>query len=241
MRRDWNLISARTLGMLALADACERCFWIRQKIGEPPSPFPGIFSSIDSYSKKVVLAFMEWHQRVPDWFQQFGLNGQPLKSPHFMWFKVPVLNGELVLRGVPDEILLTPNDTLTIVDYKTARFKENDSLRPLYEVQLNVYARIAETLQIAKPGYPFPRPVEALGLLYYDPITEVDCPEKVHSGGFLMEFRACWSPVERQDAWVDELVERAWSILSRSEPPPTRPNCPTCEAYQLIASALRGT
>ncbi|MCS7300334.1 MAG: PD-(D/E)XK nuclease family protein, partial [Fimbriimonadales bacterium] len=222
-----------------LDDACERCFWIRQKVGEPPTPFPGIFSSIDSYSKRVLQAVLEWHQRVPDWFEQFGLIGRPLKPPHFMWFKIPVLDGQLVLRGVPDEILLAPEGTLAIVDYKTARFKEQDTLRPLYEVQLNVYARIAENLQVNKPDYPFPRPVETLGLIYYDPITEVDRPDKVHAEGFLMEFRACWSPVARRDDWIDELIGRAWAILSRPQPPPPNPACKVCEAYQTIASYWR--
>lgn len=240
MRKEWNAISARTLGSLALPDACERCFWIRQKIGEPPMPFPGIFSSIDSYSKRVLQAFLEQHQRIPHWFEQFGLQGHPLKSPHFMWFKIPVRDGQLILRGVPDEILLTPNGTLAIIDYKTARFKEEDSLRPLYEVQLNVYARIAETLQESKPDYPFPCTVETLGLIYYDPITEVDSIDKIHAEGFLMEFRACWSPVNRCEKLMDELIEHAWSILSRPAPPPAHPNCKVCEVYRVIASVMGG-
>lgn len=240
MRKEWNAISARTLGSLALPEACERCFWIRQKIGEPPTVFPGIFSSIDSYSKKVLQAFLAQHQRIPYWFEQFGLHGHPIKSPHFQWFKIPVRDGRLILRGVPDEILRTPNGTLAILDYKTARFKADDPLRPLYEVQLNVYARIAENLQEKKPDPPFPCAVETLGLIYYDPITEVDRVDKIHSDGFLMEFRACWSPVARRDAWVDELIEQAWSILSRPTPPSAHPACKVCEAYRKIASAMIG-
>lgn len=239
MRKEWNAISARALGSLALPEACERCFWIRQKIGEPPTAFPGIFSSIDSYSKKVLQAFLNQHQRIPDWFEQFGLQGHPLESPHHSWFKIPVMNGQLVLRGVPDEVLLTPNGTLAILDYKTARFKADDSLRPLYEVQLNVYARIAENLRADKPEHPYPCPVETLGLIYYDPITEVDRIDKIHAEGFLMEFRAFWTPVPRRDEWLDGLIAQAWSILSRPTPPPANPACAVCAAYQKIASVMR--
>ncbi|OYT74577.1 MAG: hypothetical protein CFK49_07630 [Armatimonadetes bacterium JP3_11] len=103
-----------------------------------------------------------------------------------------------------------------------------------------MYARIAENLQATKPDYPFPRPVETLGLIYYDPITEVDRVDKIHSGGFLMEFRACWSPVARLDALVDVLIERAWSILSRPTPPPAHPTCEACAAYRRIASVITG-
>lgn len=139
---------------------------------------------------------------------------------------------------MPDEILLIPNGTLAIVDYKTARLKEEDTLRPLYEIQLNVYARIAERLQTDKRDYPFPRRVEMLGSTYYDPITELDCVDKIRAEGFLMEFRACWSPVERRDDWLNELIDWAWTILSGDKPPSARPNCEVCKAYQMIASVI---
>ncbi|MCL6532207.1 MAG: PD-(D/E)XK nuclease family protein [Armatimonadetes bacterium] len=172
---------------------------------------------------------------MPPWFGEFGINGEPLKSPHHAWFKIRC--GELTLHGTPDEILKTPGGKLIIIDYKTARYKEADSFRKLYEVQLNVYARIAENL--SPPRDPFPGKVQAIGLMYYDPITEVEHPDKIGSQGFLMEFRACWVPVERQDSFLDELLERAWAILSREKPPASNGNCKTCEAYEMIASVLR--
>jgi hypothetical protein len=183
MRTNWDVLSARTLGALALPDACERCFWLHQRIGAPDSPFPGIFSSIDSYSKKVLQAALQHAQRLPHWFERFGLHGEPLPSPHHSWFKIATGHGSLQLRGTPDEILRAPDGGLIIIDYKTARFKPEDSLRPLYEVQLNVYARIAENLTPPRNGYPFPCRVQTLGLMYYDPLTEVDHPDKITPAG----------------------------------------------------------
>src|SRR5205814_9298993 len=48
-------ISAKTLGLLALPNFCSRCFHTRMHCGDklPFQIFPGIFASIDSYSKKV--------------------------------------------------------------------------------------------------------------------------------------------------------------------------------------------
>jgi hypothetical protein len=172
MRTNWDVLSARTLGALALPDACERCFWLHQRIGAPDSPFPGIFSSIDSYSKKVLQAALQHAKRLPHWFERFGLHGEPLPSPHHSWFKIATGHGSLQLSGTPDEILLAPDGGLIIIDYKTARFKPEDSLRPLYEVQLNVYARIAENFTPPRNGYPFPCRVQTLGLMYYDPLTD---------------------------------------------------------------------
>jgi len=98
MRTNWDVLSARTLGALALPDACERCFWLHQRIGAPDSPFPGIFSSIDSYSKKVLQAALQHAQRLPHWFERFGLHGEPLPSPHHSWFKIATGHGSLQLR-----------------------------------------------------------------------------------------------------------------------------------------------
>ena len=47
-------ISGKDLGALAMRDFCPRCFWIQRRTKLPWQIFPGIFSSIDSYSKKVV-------------------------------------------------------------------------------------------------------------------------------------------------------------------------------------------
>ena len=48
-------ISAKHLGNINLPDFCPRCFWLKMHTGWklPYQTFPGIFSSIDSYTKKV--------------------------------------------------------------------------------------------------------------------------------------------------------------------------------------------
>src|SRR5271154_2726081 len=67
-------ISAKTIGQLALPSFCERCFWVRLRCHDkfPFAIFPGIFASIDSYSKKVTAAHFATHGRVPLWFDGFG-------------------------------------------------------------------------------------------------------------------------------------------------------------------------
>ncbi len=50
-------ISAKTLGELALPGFCLRCFWLKLHARQLPFQiFPGIFSSIDAYTKRVVHA-----------------------------------------------------------------------------------------------------------------------------------------------------------------------------------------
>ena len=46
-------ISAKNLGELAKPDFCPRCFWLRTHAKRLPYQiFPGIFSSIDAYTKR---------------------------------------------------------------------------------------------------------------------------------------------------------------------------------------------
>ena len=49
--------SAKNLGELALPDSCPRCFWLKLRARQLPFQiFPGIFSSIDAYTKRVAHA-----------------------------------------------------------------------------------------------------------------------------------------------------------------------------------------
>jgi len=53
----------------------------------------------------------------------------------------------ILLTGVPDEILRHPGRGLWIGDYKTARFTETqDALAPMYHIQLNCYGIIAPSI-----------------------------------------------------------------------------------------------
>ena len=48
-------ISAKNLGVLSLPNFCPRCFWLKTHAKQLPFQiFPGIFSSINAYTKRVV-------------------------------------------------------------------------------------------------------------------------------------------------------------------------------------------
>ena len=54
-------ISAKNLGYTALSDFCPRCYWLRLKTGFslPYQSFPGIFSSIDAFTKHCVHSMID--------------------------------------------------------------------------------------------------------------------------------------------------------------------------------------
>src|SRR5437773_429818 len=139
-------ISAKTLGLLALPNFCSRCFHTRMHCGDklPFQIFPGIFASIDSYSKKVTERHVAHRGRIPRWFDGLGEPGMPIPIPHWSKFNIVEPETNILLTGVPDEILGHPERGLWIGDYKCARFtKTQDELAPMYVTQLNAYAFIA--------------------------------------------------------------------------------------------------
>ncbi|HEY5915108.1 MAG TPA: hypothetical protein VJA21_31330 [Verrucomicrobiae bacterium] len=231
-------ISAKNLGALALPTFCPRCFWIRMMCGGqlPFQIFPGIFSSIDSYSKKITISYFRQHGRIPRWFDGFGELGAPMPVPGWSKFQMLDPKTGVLLTGVPDEILQHPRRGIWIGDYKTARFTETqDALAPMYEVQLNCYALIAATIGFGR--------VYGLGLLYYEPVTELkdsghDLP--IREDGFFLEFSPKLKPVKLETEIISPLLERVREICALSRPPAGRPGCRDCSIVDALIRGMGG-
>lgn len=224
-------ISAKNLGHLALPDACPRCFWIQTHCKLPYQIFPGIFSSIDAYTKKIVHLHLDRHGRLPSWLAGFGDIGMPIKVPHHSKFVVEHRETGVVLNGMPDEMTLAEAG-LWIIDYKTAKFTGNqDKLLPMYCCQLNGYALIAEAL--------YQKPVVGLGLVYFEPVTDITSAEGlVDAEGFRMGFRAKLLPIERDTALVPSLLERAKAIYELAASPFGPENCQNCCFLDALLASL---
>lgn len=230
-------ISAKNLGELALPTCCPRCFWLKLKLAHrlPFSFFPGIFSSIDSYSKNVVHDYFDRHGKAPDWLDGLGELTGYVNPPH--WSKFSMLDREhlVVVRGTPDGILVRRDGHLIIADYKTARYtKTQDELLPMYQVQLNAYAAIAESLGLGT--------IAGLALIYMEPVTVVDngCARKCHETGFDMGFTAHIVHVEIDPQLLPPLIARTRSIFQLSKPPTGSPGCRNCEAMGTIRRLMAG-
>jgi PD-(D/E)XK nuclease superfamily len=229
-------ISAKNLGALALPDFCPRCFWIRMQCrdGLPFLNFPGIFSSIDSYSKKITAAYFDLHGRSPRWFDGFGELGQPIAVPGWRKFQLVDQETNIVLTGVPDEILRHNKRGLWIGDYKTARYTNNqDALAPMYEIQLNCYALIATEIGMG--------PVYGLGLLYYEPVTEIkaaDSASLIGEASFFLEFSPKLRRVNLDTTRIPQLLRKVRDICDAEECPTGKPGCRDCTRLKLLASTV---
>lgn len=226
-------ISAKNLGLLALPDCCPRCFWMRAHLAwkSPRAIMPGIFSSIDSYSKRAIMAFYEKNGRFPPWIAGRWSDARPLPTPHHATFRLTDSKTGIVLTGVPDLMLGLPGNRLAILDLKTTRYSDHqDELLPMYQVQLNGYALISEALGMGH--------VEALGLVYCEPLAgdgggSLDACVGDH--GFTMPFRARAVPVELDRSIIPPLLERARGILGLEKAPQGQENCKECGLVEKMA------
>lgn len=219
-------ISAKNLGLLALPDCCPRCFWLRAKLGWKSAwaIMPGIFSSIDGFSKRAILAYFEKNGHFPPWIAGRWAEAKPLPTPHHSTFRLTDPETGIVLTGVPDLMLGLPNRRQAILDLKTARYsKHQDFLLPMYQVQLVGYALIAEGLGLGT--------VEALGLVYGEPPANDDnrgLDALVDDKGFSMPFKATAMPIELDRTLIPPLLRRAKDILEMERAPEGRKDCKEC-------------
>ncbi len=205
-----RIISAKDLGRLNMPNFCPRCFWIERHIDKPPSIFPGIFSTLDAVTKRSVhRSFLE-RGRQPEWLPLENIAGVEERD---IYFKMPVEYGDWILIGRPDDIFKEEGGGYHIVDYKTAKFTaRQDELYPLYEVQLNAYAFLAE-----KYGF---KPINKLSLVYCQPKEDLNSDDSFDLG-----FTTHVETVDLNTDIVPELLLRAREILDSEEPPEAAEDC----------------
>jgi len=231
-------ISAKTLGELAMPGFCPRCFWLRLHTrGKLPfkGGFPGIFSSIDAYSKGIIHEYFDRHMGLPGWYPDVGQVAGYVRSSELHWRRFFYTDGgtNIKLWGSPDELLELKDRTFHIVDYKTGKITgTQDELLPLYEVQLNGYAYICvkEKTQFA--------PVSSLSLIYTEPLTDLRAstsPEVMLSQGFALHFSATQKTVPLQPGkMIPGLLRRARAIYDQQPAPKGRPGCEDCDSFARI-------
>lgn len=172
--------------------------------------------------------------RIPKWFEGFGELGAPVPVPG--WSKFQVLDKEtnILLTGVPDEVLRHPKRGIWIGDYKTARFTDTqDALAPMYEVQLNCYGLIAPRIGLGS--------VYGLGVLYYEPVTDLADADRdclIEDDCFFLKFSPKIKSVRLEPDIIPPLLRRVREICELSDCPEGRPGCCDCAILERL---MRGT
>ena len=201
----------------------------------PWQGFPGIFSSIDRYTKQVVLGHLQQEGRLPPWMSGVGDAVEHLDPPHWSRFKATDEATGVTLRGEADAVFRLADGACAIVDYKTSRYNpDNRSQHRVYRAQLNAYAWIAQRLD-------FP-PVSRLALAYMEPATDpaaMDTDGSVDGAGFVLGFRSRVVEVElNPQRLIPPLLRQAARIHALTEPPQPRQGCRDCAALNRLLAAL---
>lgn len=234
-------ISTKDLGELALEGFCPRCFWLGRHLDLPyQAGFPGIFSSIDSYTKSVVNERIRQGGGLPPWLAELG-NVRAVMEPHYRTFRTLVEGA--TLTGSMDALFQMADGSFAVVDYKTARVPRPDrldGLMPVYRVQLNGYALIAEALGQS--------PVEKLALVYFEPPdpgdrTALHATAKQYTliDGFAIPFSPHVKWVKKDTDEVRRLAKRASTIYAAASPPAGREGCENCANLAEVMKAVQET
>jgi hypothetical protein len=225
-------ISAKDLGAVALPDFCPRCFWVKLRLRNrlPFQIFPGIFSSIDAYTKRVVHAWFDTHQCCPCWLQNLGVLCGYREPPHYSKFMLLDPTYNILLTGSPDGVFICADQSHIIIDYKTAKYTgTQDHLYPMYEAQLNAYALIGEQRGLT--------PVSALALVYMEPITDDGAAINGMSHrdkGFAMGFQANVHAVSLNSRLILPLLARTREIYDLPKSPAGRSGCQDCQRLEEL-------
>jgi hypothetical protein len=228
-------ISGKDLGQLALPGACARCFWLSRQVSRLPYQiFPGIFSSIDSYSKKVVHGYFDRHGRAPPWLADLGDVSGYREPPHHSAFGFVDEETGVHLTGAPDAVFTRADGSLIIADYKTSKLTATqEKLLPMYTVQLNAYALIAQRLA-------WPR-VDALALIYTEPVTDLAAAAAAanqRERGFALPFAAHIRHVALEPEPLLAIMRRAAQLCRAERPPKSRHGCLECARVQELIDLL---
>jgi hypothetical protein len=227
-------ISAKNLGGLALPGFCPRCFWLGLHYDLPfGGPFPGIFSSLDSFSKKVVHAHFDRFKQAPSWLSPLGDFTSYIPPPSSRTFYIDDTATGVRLTGAPDAIFVRDDGCKAIVDYKTGRHTHGqDQLLPMYKVQLNGYALIADQVGLG--------PVKQVALVYTEPVTDGDAnllDEARTRDGFRMGFRAKVVTVDLDPGKIPPLLREARRIFDAEKPPAGARGCKDCANFDTLVGA----
>ncbi len=223
-------LSAKGLGD-ALPDACPRCLWVSLRFDLPYQRFPGVFGTIDRFLKNAVHRALDDTGRLPPWFPDIGRVVSYERDLSYKRFRVWHEDLGVELAGSPDDVFRMADGSVHIVDYKTARLTPSQSeYLPLYEVQLNAYAYLAERIGVA--------PVRALSLIYMQPNGDRDAGS---DAGPALPFEAQRVPVEpKPDVLIPPLLANARRTFNLSQPPTPKAACEDCARLDTLVRGLAG-
>ena len=216
--------------------SCPRCFYLDRRlgIGQPPGfPF-SLNSAVDTLLKREFDIYRA-NQTIHPLMKVFGIDAVPFQHEKLDEWRDALRRGisylheptKFIVTGAIDDIWVTPNGELLIVDYKSTSKKEEVTLDADWQV---AYKRQMEFYQwlFRKNGFK----VSPTGYFVY-------CNGLSNKEAFAnkLEFEVKIIPYTGDEAWVEPTLLDARECLEGERIPAASPECDFCLYHALVKEA----
>jgi len=149
---------------LAIFRECPRCFWLEAKLGisRPKGPFSSLPASLDLLLKTRFDAHRLAGTLTPE-FSTLGSSVRLFPDEVLIdqwrdWrtgLRYESPDGDAVLQGALDDVLLWQDGRVSVLDYKTRGFPPSDESAAFYHDQLNLYTLLLEKngMRVSETAY----------------------------------------------------------------------------------------
>ena len=230
-------ISATELGGYAGFRFCARCAWIRMHLRPLPwQGFPGIFSSIDRFTKQVIVNHLERESRLPPWLDGIGEAVQHLDPPHWSKFQATDDATAATLRGEADAVFILADGNLR------HRRLQDIALQPRQPQPAPRLPGPAQRLRLDRQPPRLPAPSPAWPSPTWNPATDDEAgqdPNAIDADGFSLGFRPRLVEVDLDpERLLPPLLRQAARLHALPMPPEPQSKCRDCTALQNVLDAL---
>lgn len=211
---------------------CPKCFYLNRRVGVPALPsFPfSLNSAVDSLLKTEFDAYRT-KQRPHPIMVENQIDAIPFSHSSLdEWrsnFKgVAYLDEKknLIICGAVDDLWVSPDGELHVVDYKATAKKDDVSLDAAWQAGYRRQMAIYQWL-LRKNGFK----VSKTGYFVY-------CNGDGYRETFdsTLHFRVKVIPYVADDSWVDEAIEGCYRTLNSEEMPDENGNCEVCAHRKAV-------
>jgi CRISPR/Cas system-associated exonuclease Cas4 (RecB family) len=198
-----------------LYEECKHCYYlkVRKGINRPFSPFPGVFSALNTRLQGALIG-KDLRELSP------VLPAGTVESQEGFVESKQVPGTQVFIKGKYDLLVLQPDGTYLVVDFKISQPSEEKI--PRYQTQLQAYhyafihPKTGETKDIKKMG---------LIIMYPDQV-------KFEGGTAHMTFPPKWLEIEINNDKFLDFINKV-STLIEGPMPPENPNCQWCKYRHL--------
>ena len=212
---------------------CPKCFYLHQRLNVKRTSFPAftLNSAVDQLLKSEFDIYRAQDEAHP-LMESYGIDMVPFEHPkmddwrhNFRGVKFLHEPTNLELFGAVDDIWVSPNKTLSIVDYKSTSTSREITLegkwKEGYKRQMEIYQWLLRGQEdLLEAGYS----VSDKGYFVY-----VNGRKDKKAFDAKLEFDVQIIPYVGDDSWVEKTVIRAHECMMGSEIPESGDECEYCD------------